>query len=315
MTPSADDLRRLTESSWSMILGLPIEDAAPTTALTNCMAGCIHITGAWEGILLILAYEELTKTLASAMFAMDPSEVGETECIDTLSELANVIGGNLKALVQQPSMLSLPSTFSALNTFQYFPQTHQQCLLNLMCEGHPLHILVLQKYGEMPLSTPTVPINLSVSQGDVAMNPTKEALHAIMESVWANVLGLTVQANPEAQHPSTHATGCIHITGAWEGVVLLQVDYTLAQRLAAAMFAMETAEVGDAEIIDAIAELANIIGGNVKALVPQPSALSLASTLQGPPSEQFFPQVVTVCMLHLLCEDAPLTLQILRKQT
>lgn len=65
----------------------------------------------------------------------------------------------------------------------------------------------------------------------------------------------------------------IDIHGAWSGSVHIEVDDALARRLASAMF--DNSDVSQEEIIDAMNELANVIGGNIKGLVPGPSRLSL----------------------------------------
>ncbi|NIQ01639.1 MAG: chemotaxis protein CheX, partial [Nitrospinaceae bacterium] len=49
----------------------------------------------------------------------------------------------------------------------------------------------------------------------------------------------------------------------------------LARQAAAIMFQLQEDTAGPEEIQDAFGELANITGGNIKALLPEPSYLSL----------------------------------------
>ena len=52
-----------------------------------------------------------------------------------------------------------------------------------------------------------------------------------------------------------------------------------------------------ADIADALGELANIIGGNVKSLLPEPCALSLPHVLVGRVDQEHWPAVTEVCRL------------------
>ncbi len=145
MDPEVSDLLQMTEVVWSTVLGLPLEQRTETDAKAPGITGCVHITGAWEGVLLIFAAGELGRTLAASMFAMDAAEVTESETIDAICEIANILGGNIKALVPQPSLLSLPSTLDGPRANQHFPRTREVCGLNLTCEGEQLSVLVLKK--------------------------------------------------------------------------------------------------------------------------------------------------------------------------
>jgi chemotaxis protein CheX len=76
-------------------------------------------------------------------------------------------------------------------------------------------------------------------------------------------------------------TSCVQITGAWEGAITFQCSSDLARRLTSSMFGMEPDEPGPEEVCDALGELANMIGGNVKALMPEPCQLSLPTVAEG----------------------------------
>jgi chemotaxis protein CheX len=54
----------------------------------------------------------------------------------------------------------------------------------------------------------------------------------------------------------------------------------VARELAAAMFGIEADDLGDEELVDALGEVTNMIGGNVKALVGG-NVLSLPSVTRG----------------------------------
>jgi len=87
---------------------------------------------------------------------------------------------------------------------------------------------------------------------------------------------LLEQDPPEAPHAATdprrvHAS--IAVTGGWSGHVTLDVSRTGADELARRMLMAD--EVTEADVVDAVGELVNVLGGNVKGLLLEESALGL----------------------------------------
>jgi chemotaxis protein CheX len=103
-------------------------------------------------------------------------------------------------------------------------------------------------------------------------------IRAIVQMVWTSLLGLDLQ--PRGDLP-LHAAGqrsvrgWVEISGAWQGKVGLHCSAELARRLAAIVFTAEGRSPSGRDASDLIAELTNITGGNLKAMMPQPSRLSL----------------------------------------
>jgi chemotaxis protein CheX len=111
-----------------------------------------------------------------------------------------------------------------------------------------------------------------------------ELIHEIVETIWASTLGLTVRPCDQVALPTSNTgfqTGCVQITGAWEGAITLSCAEELARRAAALMFSMPLDEVTTEHVHDALGELANITGGNLKAFFPEPSYLSLPAVVDG----------------------------------
>ncbi|MBI5549018.1 MAG: chemotaxis protein CheX [Deltaproteobacteria bacterium] len=114
------------------------------------------------------------------------------------------------------------------------------------------------------------------------MNVSSDQLQDMMVNIWTSVLGLPITPAAEEVAPQgISLTACVHITGAWEGALVLECPKETSRRAAAAMFGMETAEVSDAEMRDAVGELANVAGGNFKALLPGGCQLSLPTVVEG----------------------------------
>ena len=94
--------------------------------------------------------------------------------------------------------------------------------------------------------------------------------------VWSTVLGLEARPLREDPNPEQMVlTGCVEISGAWQGMVLLDCAPMLARRMAATMLDAEEKSLSLHDVYDALGEIANIVAGNIKAMLPGPSSLSL----------------------------------------
>lgn len=110
-----------------------------------------------------------------------------------------------------------------------------------------------------------------------------EDLFTLAETVWSSVLGLELARadDVEGKIGDTTITSCVQITGDWEGAVTIACSHSLAAKLTAAMFQMEPAELSDEEIRDAMGEVANMTGGNVKGMAPGNNTLTLPTVSEG----------------------------------
>ena len=110
---------------------------------------------------------------------------------------------------------------------------------------------------------------------------TREDVAAIAADVWACYLGDrdALRATASSDGPCCDGyVATVGITGAWTGRVVLELAPGTAERIARIMLA--TDRVSTADVSDALGELVNIIGGNLKGLVPQPSVLGLPLVLE-----------------------------------
>jgi chemotaxis protein CheX len=140
-----------------------------------------------------------------------------------------------------------------------------------------------------------------------------EQLLEIAQSIWSSMLGLA--ASPDRSESLVRdpigLMASVHIAGAWNGLVVFLPTATFARRAASLMLAMPPDSVSMAEIEDAVAELSNIIGGSVKALLPGPSSLSLPVVLHGSQYAVRMPRTRLAANLRFTCEGQPLEIRIL----
>ncbi len=112
-----------------------------------------------------------------------------------------------------------------------------------------------------------------------------DQIDSIMQAIWTSVLGIELAEEAAPVHEdaldSIFMTSCVHIAGPWSGAFTVACPQVLARKCAALMFGMEVDAVSDDETNDALGEIANIAGGNFKALLPSGCLLSLPTVVQG----------------------------------
>ena len=75
--------------------------------------------------------------------------------------------------------------------------------------------------------------------------------------------------------------GFVNITGAWQGAVVVQCPRRLAEDIAVKLFSLNGRQPSPEELQDALGEITNMTGGNLKALVPGQCYLSLSAVIEG----------------------------------
>lgn len=111
------------------------------------------------------------------------------------------------------------------------------------------------------------------------MNQYTDDLVVIAGEVSLTMLGTAFEPAPGATPGRPGLTACVQINGEWQGAVLVQCSVAAASAITRLL--LRTAHVEPAEVRDALGEVANMIGGNLKALLPGPSHLSLPTVVEG----------------------------------
>lgn len=107
-------------------------------------------------------------------------------------------------------------------------------------------------------------------------------IEQIVQSIFATMFHAEMVVAAEPFAPCSHSyAASIQITGEWTGCVVLDLAPETAQGVAAAMFRIATDEVSALDRQEVAAELVNMIGGNLKSLLPGPSFLSLPTVTIG----------------------------------
>ncbi len=115
------------------------------------------------------------------------------------------------------------------------------------------------------------------------MSTTYDAtIEEIGQSIFATMLNMELfrVETPEVPPADTLLAG-VQIAGEWMGSVVIGLTEGVARAATAAMLEMDPAEVTPNDEREVAAELANMVGGNLKSLLPGPSFLSLPTIISG----------------------------------
>jgi len=107
-------------------------------------------------------------------------------------------------------------------------------------------------------------------------------IEQIVQSIFSTMLEMDlVRAEEISPTDDESLLAAIQIAGEWMGSVVLQLSTDVARESTAAMLQLENSEVTEGDRRDVAAELVNMIGGNLKSLLPGPSFLSLPTIVSG----------------------------------
>ncbi|MEO3937274.1 chemotaxis protein CheX [Dermatophilaceae bacterium Soc4.6] len=136
---------------------------------------------------------------------------------------------------------------------------------------------------------------------------------AITTDVWACFLGEEVYRVPESTPglDDESVLASVGITGTWGGHVLLELPLAGAETAARRMLDVES--VTENEIVDALEELSNMVGGNVKSLLPTPCHLGLPMVVQGAVAHTPGSDTVQVCRAFLGWADSTVRVSVWAK--
>lgn len=169
---------------------------------------------------------------------------------------------------------------------------------------------------------------------------SEEEIFSVVETVWATSLGLPAElaARPEdsgnaegaasagtslevdqldsvgnsatavaAQPAAGGSAGAemwiswVRISGGWEGAIALSCPPELARMAAVFMFSVEPDGASLEDAREALAELTNIVGGNLKALLPPPCHSSLPMLIRGAAGIEWASRASKVAELWASC--------------
>lgn len=110
----------------------------------------------------------------------------------------------------------------------------------------------------------------------------REDLIRIVECVFQTMMGLEANAGGESwTGASDTVTAAVHFVGEWKGAALIECRRQQALLFAGRFLGIGEAADLDDDVRDVIGELANMVAGNLKSLLPKGVELSMPSVVEG----------------------------------
>lgn len=115
-----------------------------------------------------------------------------------------------------------------------------------------------------------------------SMETYRDQAAQLFQDVFRLMLKIDVELLPEGSDAgNSQVTAAVYFAGAWQGATLLECSLPLALLFTRRLMPDCDPHFFDNDVQDAMGELANIVGGNLKPLLPDGVALSMPAVVQG----------------------------------
>jgi chemotaxis protein CheX len=131
----------------------------------------------------------------------------------------------------------------------------------------------------------------------------QDALLKANAQFWEQMLGMQLEVAACAEiFPAgeEYLMASVSLSGAWAGRIEVVLSRGLAQAATAAMMMQPEDALSEADVLDAIREIANMIGGVIKSSLPRPCAMTLpeSTVVKGACDEQEKDDALAVAFHH-----------------
>lgn len=126
-----------------------------------------------------------------------------------------------------------------------------------------------------------------------------EQIAQIATDIFCSMLQMEVVID-DSKSPNIEVGALVRFEGAWNGALVIECSLDQAFDVTNRLMRIERPSAFDDNVVDALGELANMIGGNLKALLPPRNILSVPSV---------FLNCVAIEQLSNLSESARITVQ------
>ncbi len=148
MSGLESSIGEIVDTIWSSTLTMPVVPDDPFRVLEEggrTFTGVVQISGAWDGAVALHCTEALARRATTAMMGISGPDVVLNDIQDTLGELANMTGGNIKALLPEPCTLGLPVVIEGADFRMRLPGSIQVLQCAFRAEGEPFSVTVLRR--------------------------------------------------------------------------------------------------------------------------------------------------------------------------
>lgn len=142
-----EEIKQFVTDIWSTFLSVkvtPTSTPFKPKGQGNTLAGCVQITGEWQGSVTLYAPKEIGRKIAATMYSLDETKVDNQQIQDVIGEITNILAGNIKSILPAPCSISLPCV--AITDFNlHHPGSEMLSTVNFDCEGLPFLVVMHHK--------------------------------------------------------------------------------------------------------------------------------------------------------------------------
>ncbi len=140
-----NEIVQIVESVFETMLRLEtVEGAVPWSPSEDRVTAVVHLTGQWNGEVLIECDRAQACRFAGRFLSEDPPSTVDDVVRDVLGELANMIGGNMKCVLTAGIRLSMPSVREGRDSLSVGTQILER--IAFQCEEGPFWVTVLASH-------------------------------------------------------------------------------------------------------------------------------------------------------------------------
>ncbi len=142
------DMLQIVKSIWTSVLTREIQCSDETTitpGTTPILAGCIQLTGGWNGAVALHCSSTFIRQAASVMFSLEEASIAREDMRDALGELVNMVGGGVKSLFSETCVLSLPTVVEEEDFTVSMPGSSLVQKMAFQSQGESILVTLLEK--------------------------------------------------------------------------------------------------------------------------------------------------------------------------
>ena len=148
----AGTVQAIADEAWTALVGLDeILVPLPGELPPDPLSAWVDVVGPWTGSVVLTAGRQTAAELTRALLGEAAPELLDYEDVaDAFGEIANVLGGNVKAALPGPSALSLPQVGNAPSV----RNPGDLCRIDVLWRGQPVAISVQGALPPLPVAHP-----------------------------------------------------------------------------------------------------------------------------------------------------------------
>lgn len=147
------------------------------------------------------------------------------------------------------------------------------------------------------------------------MHMERQELDELIQMLWMSFMNTQLNPAPTLD-PDAHKslmTAVVRLTGEDETSIFVECTKEMAREIASSMFQCGQDELAPDEVHDALGEIANVLGGNIKGVLAMDHQLSLPVVVEGPREHVKSPNGEVMHHVGYTCAGSPIQFTLARR--